>query len=299
MAQPLKTSNIDASLKETLDVVWGDEMKKPVIWESYGFKQTTTTDKFIDDQEYAGTGLAQVVPEGGQIPLDSIQQGFSTRYTQVKLALGFVISEEAKMFSKYEKAVEDVGNLTRSLKWTQEYSAASIFINSASSSYVGGDGVALASASHPLAKGGTFSNTLATPMSLSETAVETVRTNMRKLPSSNGLIRGYMMKKLLVPEELFFDANRILRSEQQNDTANNALNVLKGMGIEIVSSPYFTSTTNWWGISDAENGLRWVWAKKPTFRSHNVEDNYTVRCNGLMLFANGWTDPRAVYMSNI
>jgi hypothetical protein len=71
------------------------------------------------------------------------------------------------------------------------------------------------------------------------------------------------------------------------------------MGIEIVSNPYLTSTTNWWGISDASNGLRWVWSKRPLFRSHNVEDNYTVRFNALMLFANGWTDPRGVYMSNI
>jgi hypothetical protein len=299
MAQPLKTSNIDASLKETLDVVWGDEMKGALQWESMGFKVTSTTDKWVDDQEYAGLGLAQLTPEGGQIPLDSVQQGFSTRYTQVKFALGFVVSEEAKMFNKYDKAIDDTGNLARSMKWTQEYSAASIFINSASTSYVGGDGVALASASHPLAKGGTFSNTLSTPMSLSETAVETMRTNMRKLPSSNGLIRGYALKKLVVPEELWFRANRVLKSDQQNDTANNAVNVLKGMGIEIVSNSFLTSTTNWWGISDASNGLRWIWAKKPMFRSHNVEDNYTVRANGIMLFANGWTDPRGVYMSNI
>lgn len=299
MAQPLKTSSIDASLKETLDVVWGDEMKKPVIWPTMGFKVTSTTDKYIDDQEYAGIGLAQLTPEGGNIPLDNIEQGFATRYTMVKFSIGFVVSEEAKADCKYDKAIDDAGNLARSMKWTQEYLAVSIFNNAANTAYVGGDGVALASASHTLAKGGTYSNTLATPMSFSETAVETMRTNMRKLPSSNGLIRGYNMKKVVVPEELWFDANRVLKSEQQNDTANNAVNVLKGMGIEIVSNPFLSSTTAWWGISDADNGLRWIWRLKPTTRSHNVEDNYTVRYNAMMRCAPGWTDPRGVYMSNI
>ena len=84
-----------------------------------------------------------------------------------------------------------------------------------------------------------------------------------------------------------------------NDTANNALNILKGMGIEIVANPFFTSTTNWWGISDTDNGLRWVWREKPKFREHNTEDTLTATYSGYMRYAVGWTDPRAVYGSNI
>ena len=96
MGMPLKTSNIDASLKETLDVVWGDEMKGSLVWESMGFKVTSTTDNWVDDQEYAGLGLAQATPEGGNIPLDTVVQGFAKRYRMTKYALGFVVSEEAK-----------------------------------------------------------------------------------------------------------------------------------------------------------------------------------------------------------
>src|SRR5688572_15122197 len=161
MGQPVKTSNIDASLKETLDVVWGDEMKGPLIWESMGFKVTSTTDNWVDDQEYGGTGLAQATPEGGNIPVDNVVQGFSKRYKMVKYALGFVVSEEAKADCKYDKAIDDTGNLARSMKWTQEYSAANIFINSFSSGYVGGDGVSLCNSTHTTPKGPTYSNTLA------------------------------------------------------------------------------------------------------------------------------------------
>lgn len=300
MAQILKTSNIDASLKETLDVVYIDEMKGPLIWESMGYKVTSTTDNWVDDQEYAGTGLAQSTPEGGNIPLDTVVQGGSKRYKMVKYALGFVVSEEAIADCKYDKAINDTENLGRSMKWTQEYLGVSTFINSFSSTSPGGsDNLSLCNSTHTTPKGPTYANTLSTAMSLSETAVETMRQAMRKLPSQNGLTRGYMMKKLIVPVELEPRAERILKSEKQNDTNNNAINFLKGKGIEIVANPFLTSATNWWGVSDASNGLRWIWRLKPQFRKHNVDDNYAVRCNGVMRLDYGWTDPRGVYGSNI
>ena len=125
---------------------------------------------------------------------------------------------------------------------------------------------------------------------------------LRRLPSSNGLIRGYQLNKLVVPPDLWFRANRVLKSEQQNDTNNNAINVLKGMGIEIASkggNPFMTSTSNWFGVTDAEAGLRFVWRQKPTFREHNTEDNLTCTFSGYMRFDTGWTDPRGVYGSSI
>src|SRR6185312_17432387 len=97
---------------------------------------------------------------------------------------------------------------------------------------------------------GTASNQLATAMSLSETAIETMWANMQLIPGSNGIVQsGYDPKTLVVPKPLWFRANRILKSEQQNDTANNAVNVLKGMGIAIGSNRYFTSNTNFWLVS--------------------------------------------------
>lgn len=300
MAQPIKTSNIDASLKETLDVVMIDEMKGPLIWESMGYKVTSTTDNWVDDQEYAGTGLAQATSEGANIPLDAVVQGGSKRYKMVKYALGFVVSEEAIADCKYDKAINDTENLGRSMKWTQEYLGASTFINSFSTSFPGGiDNLSLCNSAHLTPKGPTYANSLTTAMSLSETAVETMRQAMRKLPSSNGLTRGYMLKKLIVPVELEPRAERILKSEKQNDTANNALNFLKGKGIEPVANPFLSSATNWWGVSDASTGLRWIWRLKPQFRKHNIDDNYSVRCNSVMRLDYGWTDPRAVYGSNI
>ncbi len=177
--------------------------------------------------------------------------------------------------------------------------AANIFIRAFNSSYTGGDGKEMCSTAHLLPKGGTYSNMFTTGMSMSETAIEQMWVNLAKMPSSNGLIRGYNLKKLVIPKDLKFRTARILKSEQQNDTANNAVNVLKGMGIEVVDNQYLTSTTNFWGITDAEVGLKWVWRERPKFRQHNTEDNLTATFSGYQRFDCGWTDPRGVYGSNI
>lgn len=298
MPAPMNTSVIPNSLKLTLDVTWGDEMKGPKVWEQCGFRQSNTTDNFVDDQEYAGVGLMPVKAEAAQISVDSQVEGFSKRYNMVTFALRMIVSEEALADKKYDKAIDGAGNIARAATWTQEYEGANTFIRAFNSSYTGADSVAMNSTAHKLAKGGTYSNMFTTAMSLSETAIEQAWVNLAKMPSSNGLIRGYNPKKLVVPKDLYFRANRILKSELQNDTANNAKNVLKGMGIEIVANQYLTSATNWWLVTDAEAGLRWIWREKPRSNTYNTDDNMTATFRGYQRFAVGWTDPRGVYGSN-
>ena len=297
---PVGTTVVSNALKPTLMDVWGDQPMKNLDWEGCGYKVSNTTDAYVDDQEYAHTNVAPIVPEGQLIPLDSITQGYAKRYWMVKSGLRLVVTEEALEDCKYEQAIAGTKSIARSLRLTQEYQGASTFIYAFTSGYNGGDGVPLCSLVHPLPKGGTFQNMFTNAMSLSETAVEQMIVNMSKMPASNGEIQdGYDLKKLVVPKDLWFRANRILKSQQQNDTANNAINVLKGMGIEIAANRYFTSTTNWFGTSDVEAGLKFIWRKKPLFREHNTEDNYTKSFVGIQRFQLGWSDPRDVYGSNI
>lgn len=295
------TQTIRTSLKATLDSIVTDEMKQRLEWEDCGFRVTNTTDSYIDDQELAGTGPAQPKAQGATMAVDSIQEGFSKRYNMTAFGQRMIFSEEAIRDRKYEKFTDATGNLMRALKLTQELKAASVFINAFSSSFVGGDLVSLCSASHPLVKGaGTYSNTMDTNLSFTETGVETMSIKMRKLPGPNGYVtNGYMLKKLVLPEEYRFRARRILKSEQQNDTNNNAINALKEDKITFATNVYFTSATNWWGISSAKNGLRFVWRDKPEFREENTNSNYTIEHTSYERFDVGWTDPRGVYGSSI
>lgn len=297
------TSNVPSTLKPTLDLIWGNAQKKEIFWKDLGFKISNSSDAYEDDQEFAGTGRMPPKSQGAMIAVDTIQQGFAKRYTHVTYALRMIVSEEALDDCKYDDAIKGTKNISNSAILTQELETASVFVNSFSSSYTGADALSLCNTAHLLPKGGTFSNMFANAMSLSETAIETAMANMRQLPDSNGyIVNGYTPKRIVVPPQLWFRANRILKSTQQNDTNNNAINVLKGMGIEIAAgggNPFLTSTTNWWLVSDLEYGLRFIWRKKPMFRQHNTEDNYTATFSGVERFSCGWTDPRDVYGSNI
>lgn len=295
------TQTIRTSLKPTLDSIVTDELKESLEWEDCGFAVSSTTDAYIDDQELAGTGPAQPKAEGATMAVDSVQEGFSKRYNMTAFGQRMIFSEEAIRDRKYEKFTDATGNLMRALKLTQELEAASVFINSFSSSYPGGDLVALCSASHPLVKGAsTYSNTMDTNLSFSETGVETMSIKMRKLPGPNGYVtNGYRLVKLVLPEEYRFEAKRILKSERQNDTNNNAINALKDEKITFATNVYFTSASNWWGISSAKKGLRFVWRDKPEFRDENTNSNYTIEYSSYERFAVGWTDPRGVFGSSI
>ncbi|HET7742939.1 MAG TPA: hypothetical protein VFL67_20015 [Mycobacterium sp.] len=302
MAGIITTSNIPSTLKPTLDLIFGNDQKKTKYWMDLGFKVSNSSDAYEDDQEFAGTGIAPPKVQGAMLAIDTVQQGFAKRYMHVTSGLRLIVSEEALDDCKYDEAIKGTENLSTSLSLTQEYESASVFVNSFSSSYVGADALSLCNTAHLLPKGGTFSNMLSTAMSLSETAIETMCANMTQLPASNGyIVNGYQPKRIVVPPQLWFRANRILKSTQQNDTNNNAINVLKGMGIQIADqgNPYLTSTTNWWLVSDLKAGLRFIWRKKPMFRQHNTEDNYTATFSGVQRFSVGWTDPRDVYGSNI
>ena len=67
----------------------------------------------------------------------------------------------------------------------------------------------------------------------------------------------------------WFDANRIIHSVLQNDTANNAINVIKATGMfpkGIAVNHYFLSATAWFIRTNAPYGARFMWRDKPTVR---------------------------------
>ena len=67
-----------------------------------------------------------------------------------------------------------------------------------------------------------------------------------------------MPESLHIPTALWYEANRILGSVLQNDTANNAVNVLKSVGQfpkGIKLNHYFTDTDAWFIRTNAPRGM--------------------------------------------
>ena len=103
---------------------------------------------------------------------------------------------------------------------------------------------------------------------------------------------------LAIPTALFFDANRILSSILQNDTANNAINVIKASGMfpkGIVTNHYFTSTTAWFIRTNAPSGLKFMWRDRPMFDTDNEFDTKNAKALQYMRFSCGLTDWRQLF----
>lgn len=293
------TAILQPFLKPTLDTVWGTNIKGKLDHEESGFEYSNTQDAYIDDQERASTGPMRVKVQNELAEIDAFAVGYPTRYYMIAYAQRIVVSKEAIADCKYDEAVNGTADLAQAAKLTQEYTAAGVWINAYTAGYVGGDGVVLGSASHKLVKGGTYSNMLNTYQSLSETAIETMCINASQMPDSNGwIVNGYDIKKMVVPKALEFRLMRILKSANQNDTANNAINALKSKNIGMGVNRYFTSSTQYGAVTDAKAGLRFIWREKPSFDDESDAQRRSKTFVGYERFAVGWTNPRGVFLSN-
>ena len=296
----LQTANISASLKETLLFAFRTSLEGAETWKKCGFKEMTSNDAYEDMVEYAGLGLAPEKKQLAQMSVDVVQQGYTTRFNQVAYAIMMPVSEEAIRFKKYNEAIDGAASIAESLKQTVEFLCSDVFGNAFDgTNFAGADGKAFCAIDHPLIKGGSFSNRMATDMSLSETAVETQITMCRKMVGSAGLPVGVIPKKIVVPPDLEWEAKRILKSEQQNDTMNNAINAIKDEGITYSVNRYLPSTSNWFTVTDAKRGLLVIWTMKPDFREYNTEANRAKVFDGYEMLAVGGVDPRCLIGSNI
>jgi len=211
-----------------------------------------------------GLGLLKQKDEGDGIQYDAIQQGFVTRVYNKTWALGLQYTQEVIEDNQYKSdglaiLSKDAGRfLARAAGKTEETLAGNFYNNAFTA--LGGDGVAFIASNHPTVRGGTFSNTPTVSADLSELALEQSLIDIKRLKDDAGTIIQLMGKSVILPPELEFEANRILKSSNQNDTANNATNALKNMGSfpgGVVVNPYLSSSKAWFIRTDVmpEKGL--------------------------------------------
>jgi hypothetical protein len=264
--------------------------------------------KIPDDREYeedvmmSTLGLAVVKSQGAPVAYDNGNQLFTTRYTHIQYGLGFVITEEMMedgVALKMGKIFAEAMKL--SMLRSREIIAHGVYINGFSSSFLmdGGDGVALFSSAHPT-PAGNFSNVPTTAASLSEAALEQSVIDVMNFKDNRGNLVMTKPDKLIIPINLQFTAHRILNSVLQNNTADNAINAIRDLGMlpgGVVASPYLTSTTNWFVKTD-QPGLNFFNRKDLTMSEDNEFDTNNNKFKVLARWSQGWSDPRAVYGVN-
>jgi hypothetical protein len=298
----MTTSMAFRTLKATLDNIVTDptdNVEKNVRAKKY-METDSMADHYVDDLENGGPGLLSERDEGQALDVGTLYEGAVTRYIARKFGKILELTDELEDDGKYNARYINFARRLKRAGWkTVDVDCANILNRAANAAYVGGDGQPLASASHTIPGGGTFSNTLATPMSPSRTALITVIQNCLLLPGHDGLTEGYNVKKVVHPVAQWGAWKGILGSEKVPESAANEINVVSGMGIEQVDVPFWSaSTTNWGVITDAPEGLKLKWKKK--FSSQTwVEQRTQIICHSTSgRWARGWSNARSFYFSN-
>ena len=281
--------------------VWSESMHGDWDEEYSEIFDSISSDKAFEEmQQVTYYGLAPEKAQGAALTYDAEQQGYNKRFTHVAYALGFQITREAKDDLQYvEVATQRIKAVSRSMQQTVETVDANHLNRATNGSYTGADGVVLLSTAHPRINGGTDSNKLSTAADLSETSIEDLVVQMSKAVDDRGLKIQVKPQSLVIHPNDFFNANRILGSNLQNDTANNAINVIRGQGVfpgGILVNHYLSDTDQWFIRSNVP-GLFHLWRTKPEFAN---DDDFATKndlYSGYMRFSSGWSDWRAIWGS--
>ena len=296
MAGPITTSNHPKLMWPGIAGVWGRTYNEHPLECVDLFDQHTSKMNYEEDVEVTGFGLAPIKNEGASVAFDSETQGTVSRYTHASIALGYIVTQEEIEDNLYEaKARPRAEANAFSMRQTKEVIGANIY-NNGFTSGLGGDGVVLFSASHPT-RDGTQSNLL-TAADLSEASLEDACTTIMQAKNSRGLKIALIAQSLHVHPSDWFEANRILKSVLQNDTANNAVNALKATsalpkGIKV--NHYFTDTDAWFVRTNVPRGMIHYTRRAVKFTKDNDFNTGNAKAKAWERYSDGWSDWRGAY----
>lgn len=271
-------------------------------FEAY-FQQETSDKAFEEVAEAYGFGLAAEKGEGASIQYDTDGEGYKTRFNNKVYGLGYIVTREAIEDNQYRQLSERRSSeLARSMAATKCIVHANILNRGFSGSYLGGDGVALFSASHPTLSG-TQSNLL-TAADLSEAGLEAAATSIMTMRNARGIIINAKPKTLVIHPSEWANATRILESDLQSgaktdSTNTNNVNALKVKGIvdQVVMDPFLTDTDAWFLTTDIPYGLVTFQRRAMEFRQDNDFDTENAKAKATERYVPGWADWRGVFGS--
>jgi len=299
----ISRSQLVKELEPGLNALFGLEYNRYDNEHAEIFTTETSDRAFEEEVMLSGFGGAFIKQEGAGVQFDQASEAYTSRYTHQTIALAFAITEEAiednlydRLASRYTRA------LARSMSTTKQTIGANVLNNAFDSNYVGGDGKELCATDHPLANGGTFSNELATPADLSETSLEQALIDIAAFVDERGLKIALQGRKLIIPKELQFTAERVLKSplSTAGAFAKNDINAVLNMGMVPEGyrvNHYLTDTDAFFIMTDAPNGLK-QFVRSPIKTAIEGDfDTGNVRFKARERYSFGFSDARGIFGS--
>jgi len=287
-------------LEPGLNALFGLEYKRYENQHAEIFDTENSDRAFEEEVMLSGFAQAQVKPEGSGVTFDNAQETFTSRYTHETIALAFSITEEAiednlydRLASRYTKA------LARSMANTKQVKAANVLNNAFNSSFAGGDGKELCATNHPTIAG-TFSNELGTSADLNETSLEQSLIDIAAFTDERGLKIAARGMKMIIPSELQFTAERLMKSAGKVGSPNNDVNAIASMGMipqGYVVNNFLTDTDAFFIKTDVPNGMK-MFVRSPIKTAMEGDfDTGNVRYKARERYSFGFSDPRGIFGS--
>lgn len=298
----ISTGSVPRLLQEGVRRVFGDNLKQWDPMYSKIFNVLRSSKAYELDVQLEGFGLANEKDQGDDITFDSRMQGFSPKYVHTTWAKGYIVTEEALADELYGQLSKGARALARSMNITREVEAHSVLNDGwdANVTMIDGDGKPLFSTTHANGpSGGTFSNRLTVEADLSEASLEDLVGQVMRIEDARGLPAMLTVNRLVIAAGVnAFNAQRIMGSVLQNDTANNATNAIRDMSIVkngFLATPYLNEEQAWFLTTDAEDGLTFYQRADITFGQDNAFTSGNARFKSSMRQSQGFTDARGAF----
>jgi len=298
----ISRSQLVKELEPGLNALFGLEYKQYENQHEAIYMTESSDRAFEEEVMLSGFANAQVKPEGSGVTFDNAQETYTARYTHETVALAFAITEEAiednlydRLASRYTKA------LARSMANTKQVKAVNPLIQGlpATDNFDSGDGVSLFSTAHPTIAG-TVANTLATQADLNETSLEQSIIDIAAFTDERGLKIAAKGMKMIIPSELQFTAERLMKSSNRVGTADNDINALKSMGMipqGYVVNNYLTDPNAFYIITDVPNGMKYFVRSPISTKMEGDFDTGNVRYKARERYSFGVSDFRGIFAS--
>ena len=292
-------SQLVKELEPGLNALFGLEYNRYENQHAEIFTTETSDRAFEEEVMLSGFAGAPVKPEGAGVVFDQANETFTARYTHETIALAFAITEEAIEDNLYDRlAARYTRALARSMSNTKQVKAANVLNQAQFTAVTGGDGKPLIASDHPLATGGQFANVLATAADLNETSLEQSLIDIAGFVDERGLRIAAQGRKMIIPKELQFTAERLMKSPQRTSTADNDINAIASMGMvpEGYSvNNFLTDTDSYFLLTDVPNGLKHFVRSPIKTAIEGDFDTGNVRFKARERYSFGFSDPRCIF----
>jgi hypothetical protein len=255
---PINTAQIQSLLRPGLAAVFGSYPKYPTEWSE--IFETYTSDKAVEyETEIKLLGLAAIRPEGAPTLMQDMGQRFIYSYVHRYIAIGFTITKQAMADNLYKDKFPLMARAMRdSMLQTKEILGASLLNNGFNPAFPIGDGQPIFSQNHPIDTG-TVSNTFSVATDLNEASLESAIISIQQFRDQAGLLCNTQPRKLIVPTQGQFTAERLLESAFRTSTPNNDISAIynktsipKGYRV----NHYLSLPNSWYVLTDAPNSWK-------------------------------------------